>query len=98
MAGTRTPLPIIIIIPALPPPPFLQGEDVVAGTRTPPAHHHHLRTSPPPFLQGEDVVAGTRTPLPISALSDVMPAVYAELLDITTRLEAHMKDMQVRIV
>ena len=53
---------------------------------------------PPPFLQGEDVVAGTRTPLPISALSDVMPAVYAELLDITTRLEAHMKDMQVRIV
>ena len=44
------------------------------------------------------MVAGTRTPLPISALSDVMPAVYAELLDITTRLEAHMKDMQVRIV
>ena len=42
-------------------------------------------------------MAGTRTPLPISALSDVMPAVYAELLDITTRLEAHMKDMQVGV-
>ena len=59
--------------------------------------HDHPHTAPPPFLQGEDVVAGTRTPLPISALSDVMPAVYAELLDITTRLEAHMKDMQVGV-
>jgi pyruvate,orthophosphate dikinase len=44
--------------------------------------------------QGEDVVAGIRTPQPISELEKVMPAAYAQLRDITTRLEQHYKDMQ----
>jgi len=44
--------------------------------------------------QGEDVVAGIRTPQPISELKNVMPAVFKELREITTRLETHYKDMQ----
>src|ERR1017187_4132653 len=44
--------------------------------------------------QGEDVVAGIRTPVPINGLLDLMPAVYNQLRDITTRLEKHYKDIQ----
>ena len=44
--------------------------------------------------QGEDVVAGIRTPHPISDLKKLMPEVYAQLKEITTRLEHHYKDMQ----
>jgi pyruvate,orthophosphate dikinase len=44
--------------------------------------------------QGEDVVAGIRTPQPISQLEKVMPAAYAQLREITTRLEKHYRDMQ----
>ncbi len=47
-----------------------------------------------PNAQGEDVVAGIRTPLPIEALRERMPAAYAELREIATRLERHYKDMQ----
>src|SRR5271169_2869610 len=44
--------------------------------------------------QGEDVVAGIRTPVPILELEKIMPDVYNQLRDITTRLEKHYKDMQ----
>ena len=44
--------------------------------------------------QGEDVVAGIRTPRPIAELQTVMPKAYAQLRDITTRLERHYKDVQ----
>ena len=44
--------------------------------------------------QGEDVVAGIRTPIHISELHKVMPDVYNQLRDITTRLENHYRDMQ----
>jgi pyruvate,orthophosphate dikinase len=44
--------------------------------------------------QGEDVVAGIRTPRPISELATEMPAVFEQLLEITTNLEKHYKDMQ----
>ena len=44
--------------------------------------------------QGEDVVAGIRTPVPILELRKVMPRVYDQLRDITTRLEKHYRDMQ----
>jgi pyruvate,orthophosphate dikinase len=47
-----------------------------------------------PNAQGEDVVAGIRTPLPIEELRRRMPTVYAELVEIATRLERHYKDMQ----
>jgi pyruvate,orthophosphate dikinase len=44
--------------------------------------------------QGEDVVAGIRTPRPIAELAGVMPKAYAQLRQITTRLEKHYKDIQ----
>ena len=44
--------------------------------------------------QGEDVVSGVRTPVPIIELQKIMPDVYDQLRDITTRLEKHYKDMQ----
>src|SRR3989441_3449577 len=44
--------------------------------------------------QGEDVVSGVRTPVPILELQKVMPHVYDQLRDITTRLEKHYRDMQ----
>ena len=44
--------------------------------------------------QGEDVVSGVRTPVPIVELQKIMPAVYDQLREITTRLEKHYKDMQ----
>jgi pyruvate,orthophosphate dikinase len=44
--------------------------------------------------QGEDVVAGIRTPQPFSTLEEKMPAIYAELVDITEKLERHYRDVQ----
>ncbi len=44
--------------------------------------------------QGEDVVSGVRTPVPILELKKIMPAVYEQLREITTRLEKHYRDMQ----
>jgi pyruvate,orthophosphate dikinase len=44
--------------------------------------------------QGEDVVSGVRTPVPILELEKVMPDVFKQLRDITTRLEKHYRDMQ----
>src|SRR5579862_7517372 len=44
--------------------------------------------------QGEDVVSGVRTPVPILELQKIMPKVYDQLREITTRLEKHYKDMQ----
>jgi pyruvate,orthophosphate dikinase len=44
--------------------------------------------------QGEDIVAGVRTPMSISELSDRMPSVYFELLQLVQQLEQHYKDTQ----
>jgi pyruvate, orthophosphate dikinase len=44
--------------------------------------------------QGEDVVSGVRTPVEIGELEKVMPDVFKQLREITTRLEKHYKDMQ----
>src|SRR5512142_1998538 len=44
--------------------------------------------------QGEDVVSGVRTPMHISKLQEVMPKVYDQLREITSRLEKHYRDMQ----
>src|ERR1700678_4660707 len=44
--------------------------------------------------QGEDVVSGVRTPVPILELEKIMPDVYNQLREITTRLEKHYQDMQ----
>lgn len=44
--------------------------------------------------QGEDIVAGLRTPMSISQLSEQMPGVYFELLQLVERLEQHYRDTQ----
>jgi pyruvate, orthophosphate dikinase len=44
--------------------------------------------------QGEDVVSGVRTPVLILELQKIMPDVYDQLREITTRLEKHYRDMQ----
>ena len=44
--------------------------------------------------QGEDIVAGTRTPHTIDTLAKELPMVYAQLREITARLETHYRDMQ----
>jgi pyruvate, orthophosphate dikinase len=44
--------------------------------------------------QGEDVVSGVCPPGPILELQKVMPHVYDQLREITTRLEKHYKDVQ----
>ncbi|HLI45011.1 MAG TPA: pyruvate, phosphate dikinase [Acidimicrobiales bacterium] len=43
--------------------------------------------------QGEDVVAGIRNTEPLSALEHRFPQIYADLMDIFARLEAHYRDM-----
>jgi len=44
--------------------------------------------------QGEDVVAGIRTPQPIARLSEEMPEIYKQYVDIAQKLELHYKDIQ----
>ena len=44
--------------------------------------------------QGEDVVAGIRNADPIEKLQGTMPDVYAQFMEITSRLENHYKEMQ----
>jgi pyruvate,orthophosphate dikinase len=56
--------------------------------------------------QGEDVVAGIRTPQPLNiagkhenlpdllSMEELMPEIYAELLDVRSCLERHYQDMQ----
>ena len=44
--------------------------------------------------QGEDVVAGIRTPQPIDLLSQDLPAVYEQFLEIAQRLEKYYREMQ----
>src|SRR5208282_4921006 len=44
--------------------------------------------------QGEDVVAGIRTPLPIAELRQILPEAYKQLVEITSSLEKHYRDVQ----
>ncbi len=44
--------------------------------------------------QGEDVVAGIRTPKPIAEMQQEMPRLYAELVALRNKLEAHYKEVQ----
>jgi pyruvate,orthophosphate dikinase len=43
--------------------------------------------------QGEDVVAGIRNTEPLSALGQRFPALYSELMEVFSKLEAHYRDM-----
>jgi pyruvate, orthophosphate dikinase len=44
--------------------------------------------------QGEDVVSGIRTPVHISELQKIMPHVFDQLRNLTSRMERHYRDMQ----
>ncbi|HLK13221.1 MAG TPA: pyruvate, phosphate dikinase, partial [Fimbriimonadaceae bacterium] len=66
----------------------------VAFTRDPSNGEHALFGEYLMNAQGEDVVAGVRTPVPISELQKQSPAVYAEFVELATKLERHYKDMQ----
>ncbi|MER3453034.1 MAG: pyruvate, phosphate dikinase, partial [Acidimicrobiia bacterium] len=65
----------------------------VAFTRNPATGEPHPYGDFLVNAQGEDVVAGIRNTLPLDALAERFPSIYAELLDIFARLEAHYRDM-----
>src|SRR5262249_9473245 len=44
--------------------------------------------------QGEDVVAGVRTAPPLLTLRDQLPEVFRQLVEITSNLEKHYRDIQ----
>ncbi len=66
----------------------------VGFTRNPATGEDHFYGEYLTNAQGEDVVAGVRTPRAISELEREMPAVYAQLREITSRLERHYRDIQ----
>ncbi len=73
------------------------GDDCATGvgfTRNPATGEKEFYGEYLPNAQGEDVVAGIRTPRPITELQKEMPEAYAQLREITTRLEQHYKDIQ----
>lgn len=73
------------------------GEDCGTGvcfTRNPSTGENELYGEYLINAQGEDVVAGIRTPVPIAALGQAMPAVYAEFTRIAELLEKHYRDSQ----
>ncbi len=82
------------------------GDDCATGvafTRNPSTGEKKFFGEYLPNAQGEDVVAGIRTPLPISraqavenekSLEEMFPDVYAQLVDVYEKLEAHYRDMQ----
>ncbi len=66
----------------------------VAFTRNPATGEKGLMGEFLMNAQGEDVVAGVRTPMPIAKMSEVMPEVYEQFLEICNKLENHYRDMQ----
>jgi pyruvate, orthophosphate dikinase len=66
----------------------------VGFTRNPATGEHTFFGEYLMNAQGEDVVSGVRTPNPISHLEEQMPECYAQLKDITKRMEKHYRDMQ----
>jgi pyruvate, orthophosphate dikinase len=44
--------------------------------------------------QGEDVVAGIRTPKPVQEMATEMPEIYAQLVELRNKLEAHYREVQ----
>jgi len=85
------------------------GEDCATGvafTRDPSTGENAMYGEYLVNAQGEDVVAGIRTPQPLTlaskkantshlpAMEEVMPEVFARLMDVCETLERHYRDMQ----
>ncbi|OGB89775.1 pyruvate, phosphate dikinase [candidate division WOR-1 bacterium RIFCSPHIGHO2_01_FULL_53_15] len=73
------------------------GEDSATGvgfTRNPETGANEFYGEFLSNAQGEDVVAGVRTPLKLKRLAEVMPEAYAQLREVTTRLEKFFRNVQ----
>ena len=76
----------------------------VAFTRNPSTGANEIYGEFLPNAQGEDVVSGSRTPQPLvsaasgsaggNSFEEQMPAAFAELKNVFSRLEQHYRDMQ----
>ncbi|SFS50406.1 pyruvate, phosphate dikinase [Paenibacillus sp. 453mf] len=66
----------------------------VLFTRNPSTGVHEILGEYLPSAQGEEVVMGIRTPFGISYLAQTMPAVYEELHEAASKLEAWYGDIQ----
>jgi pyruvate, orthophosphate dikinase len=74
-----------------------RGETSCTGvcfTRDPSTGERRLYGEFLPNAQGEDVVSGIRTPEPIERMAELMPEVFAELVETLDRLEAHYRELQ----
>ncbi len=66
----------------------------VAFTRNPATGEKGLMGEFLMNAQGEDVVAGVRTPMPIQQMTQILPEVYEQFLQVCDTLEHHYRDMQ----
>ena len=66
----------------------------VGFTRNPALGDNEFLRGVPYECPGRRMVAGIRTPVPILELKKIMPDVFNQLREITTRLEKHYRDMQ----
>jgi pyruvate,orthophosphate dikinase len=66
----------------------------VAFTRNPSTGERKLFGDYLMNAQGEDVVAGIRTPMPIAQLEKENPEIYAQFVEIASKLEKHYRNMQ----
>lgn len=73
------------------------GDDCATGvgfTRNPGTGENNIYGEYLTNAQGEDVVAGIRTPKPIDQMSNEMPKIYDQLVELRNRLEEHYKEVQ----
>ena len=73
------------------------GDDCATGvgfTRNPGTGVNEMYGEYLTNAQGEDVVAGIRTPKTVQDLSDEMPDLYQQLIDLRNKLENHYQEVQ----
>ena len=74
-----------------------RGDDCATGvgfTRNPGTGEREMFGEYLTNAQGEDVVAGIRTPKPLQQMESEMPELYAQLVALRDRLEAHYQEVQ----
>ena len=73
------------------------GDDCATGvgfTRNPGTGEKEMFGEYLTNAQGEDVVAGIRTPKALQEMESEMPALYAQLVELRDKLEAHYQEVQ----
>jgi len=73
------------------------GVDSATGvgfTRNPATGENHLYGEYLTNAQGEDVVAGIRTPKSVQNMEEEMPDLYAQLMELRSKLERHYREVQ----